>query len=61
MLLAKGKLQKIQKKAARIAYRKPTHTRITTDLHEIASIEPIREERFDTISGVSRNKLRGVL
>ena len=60
MLLAIGKLQKIQKKAARIAYRKPTHTRIT-DLHEMANIEPIREERFDTISGVSRNKLRGVL
>ena len=42
------KLQKVQNKALRIAFRKPIHTRIT-DLHEMASIEPIRE-RLQTLS-----------
>ena len=36
------KLQKVQNKALRIAFRKPIHTQIT-DLHETAGIEPIRE------------------
>ena len=42
------KQQKVQNKALRIAFRKPIHTRIT-DLHEMASIEPIRE-RLQTLS-----------
>ena len=42
------KLQKVQNKALRIAFKKPIHTRIT-DLHEMAGIEPIRE-RLQTLS-----------
>ena len=42
------KLQKVQNKALRIAFRKPIHTRIT-DLHEMEGIEPIRE-RLQTLS-----------
>ena len=42
------KLQKVQDKALRIAFRKPIHTRIT-DLHEMAGIEPICE-RLQTLS-----------
>ena len=42
------KLQKLQNKARRIAFRKPVHTQIT-DLHEMAGIEPICE-RLQTLS-----------
>ena len=42
------KLQKVQNKALRIAFRKPINTRIR-DLHEMAVIEPIHE-RLQTLS-----------